>query len=289
MIYGLVAIGVYISFRVLDFPDLTVDGSFPLGAAVTAILIVNGLPPAVATCVAMVAGAGAGLMTSWLSVRWNILHLLASILTMSALYTINLRIMGRPNISLLGEQTIFTPFVTLGKSLNIASMYIMPLVLFIFALLVLLILYRFLKSEIGLAICATGANSKMAQAQGIRVGGMTMLGIALSNSIVALAGSFYTQSQGFADITLGVGTIMFGLAAVIIGETLFPVRRVFILLFSCLVGAVVYRIAVALALNSAAIGFQTSDLNLVTSLLVAAAMILPKMRKKLLQKQLWRR
>jgi putative tryptophan/tyrosine transport system permease protein len=274
LIFGLVALGVYISFRVLQFPDLTVDGSFPLGAAVSAVLIVNGVHPFPATIVACIAGAGAGLITAWLNVRLKILHLLASILTMIALYSINLRIMGRPNIALLGEQTLFTPL----ESLGISTYVTIPA-----ALLVLIVIAKFgmdwfLNSEVGLAMRATGANARMARAQGINTGFYILMGMAVSNSLVALAGALFAQSQGSADVTMGVGVIVVGLAAVIGGEAVILPRTVFLATLACVAGSLLYRFAVALALNADFIGLKAQDLNLITAVLVALAMVLPSVR-----------
>lgn len=274
LIFGLVALGVYISFRVLQFPDLTVDGSFPLGGAVSAVLIVNGIDPFLATLVACLAGAGAGLITAWLNVRLNILHLLASILTMIALYSINLRIMGRPNIALLGETTVFSPLESLGISTYVA----IPLALLVLIVIAKFAMDWFLNSEIGLAMRATGANARMARAQGINTTFYVLLGMAVSNSLVALAGALFAQSQGAADVTMGVGVIVVGLAAVIGGEAIILPRTVFLATLACIAGSLIYRLAVALALNADFIGFKAQDLNLLTALLVAGAMVLPSVR-----------
>ena len=217
-------------------------------------------------------------MTAILNVRFRILHLLASILTMIALYSINLRIMGRPNIALLGETTMLTPFEQLG--LPIA--WVRPLVLLVLVAVCAALLVRFLASELGLAMRATGVNPRMAEAQGIRVGAVTCLGMALSNALVALAGALFAQANGFADVTLGTGTIVVGLAAVIIGETLLPRPTVLAAVAGCLMGSVFYRIVVAFALEADFLGLQSSDLNLVTALLVGGALILPATRAKLL-------
>jgi putative ABC transport system permease protein len=278
LLYGLVAMGVLLSFRILDFPDLTVDGSFPLGAAVCAILIVSGVNPWLATFCAILAGMAAGFTTAWISVRWNILHLLASILTMTALYSINLRIMGRPNIALLGENTIFSPLEEPG----LRSLFTLPGALFVFAALVLVLLYRFLASEKGLSIRATGANPRMAKAQGVPVNRLILFGISLSNGLVALAGALFAQSQGFADVTMGVGTIIVGLAAVIVGEALFNPKVILTALLACVFGSIFYRLAIAMALNAGFLGLQTSDLPLVTAVLVGIAMITPRLRSKIL-------
>jgi putative ABC transport system permease protein len=276
-VFGLVALGVFLSFRVLNFPDLTVDGSFPLGAAVAATLIVAGVDPYVATAAAIAAGAAAGLLTAFLNLRFGILHLLASILTMIALYSINLRIMGRPNVALLGTETILTPFQGLG----LPNLYLKPLFAGVVLVAVGLLLTRFLFSAYGLAMRATGSNPRMARAQGIDTNATTYVGMAISNAMVALAGALFAQMNGFADVTIGTGTIVVGLAAVILGEAIFGSRSLTVWILGCIAGSVIYRIAVALALNAAFLGLSASDLNLVTAVLVAVALILPGARNPL--------
>jgi len=278
LLYGLVAMAVLLSFRILDFPDLTVDGSFPLGAAVCAVFIISDVNPWIATLFAVFAGMAAGFTTAWLSVRWNILHLLASILTMTALYSINLRIMGRPNIALLGERTIFTPL----ESLSYPHLYLVPTAMFIITSVALILIYRFLSSEKGLAMRATGANVRMAKAQGIAVNRQILFGISLSNGFVALAGALFAQSNGFADIGMGLGTIIVGLAAVIVGEAVFNPKVILTALIACVVGSIFYRLAVATALNLGFLGLQAQDLQLVTAVIVGIAMIIPKLRAKIL-------
>jgi putative ABC transport system permease protein len=277
LIYGLVALGVFLSFRVLNFPDLTVDGSFPLGAAVASSAIVAGFDPYLGTLMALLAGALAGLVTAVLNVRFGILHLLASILTMIALFSINLRIMGRPNIALLTEPTVLTPLEPLGLWMPVLKVLAMGAV----ALVAALLLVRFLASDYGLAMRATGANPRMAQAQGVRTGPTILVGMALSNALVALAGALFAQTAGFADISIGTGTIVVGLAAVIVGETILPSRHIGVVVLACLVGSILYRLAVALALNSDVLGLTASDLNLVTAVLVGLALILPNARNPL--------
>jgi putative ABC transport system permease protein len=274
LVYGLVALGVLLSFRVLSFPDLTVDGSFPLGAAVAASAIVRGVDPYLATLLAIAAGAAAGLVTAILNVRFNILHLLASILTMIALFSINLRIMGRPNIALINAPTVLSPFEGMGLSNPVLK----PLFVGLIVLAVAALLARFLQSDYGLGMRATGANARMARAQGIETGRMICVGMALSNAMVALAGALFAQTNGFADITIGTGTIVVGLAAVIVGETILPARRIGLVVLACVLGSILYRIAVALALNADVLGLEASDLNLVTALLVGLALILPGAR-----------
>ncbi len=274
LLFGLVAFGVFIAFRVLDFPDLTVDGSFPLGAAVAATLIVTGWNPWMATAMAMVAGCMAGAVTAWLNVRLQILNLLASILTMIALYSINLRIMGKPNVALLGDETVFTPF----ENWDIPFYLINPIILSGFVLVVYLLFVRFMTSELGLAMRATGVNAKMARANGVHTGRLTILGVAVANGMVGLAGALFAQSQGTADVTMGVGTIVIGLAAVIGGEAILSTRTIARWIFACLIGAILYRLAIAVALNADWIGLKAQDLNLITAVLVTLAIVMPRMK-----------
>ena len=275
LIYALVALGVLISFRLLNFPDLTADGSFPLGGAVAAVFIIKGINPWFACVAAMFAGACAGWLTAWLNVRLQILQLLSSILVMIALYSINLRIMGAPNVPLIGSSSVFTPF--LNPDTDIAWL-LQPALLSIVVIICTLLLNVFFASETGLALRATGANVRMARAQGISTNFMTLFGMALSNSVIALAGALYVQTQGGADISIGIGTIVVGLAAVIIGETLLPTRKLWQLTLAVVLGALLYRIFIALALNADFIGLQAQDLNLITAVLVGLALVLPKMK-----------
>ncbi|MBC8209865.1 MAG: ABC transporter permease [Gammaproteobacteria bacterium] len=278
LLYALVALGIYLSFRVLEFPDLTVDGSFPLGAAVSATFIVSGWNPWLATAFAMIAGACAGMVTGWLNVQLKILHLLASILTMIALYSINLRIMGRPNIALLGETTLLTPVEKAGDGWGIPFYISTPLAFVVVVIVCSVLLIRFLNSETGLAMRATGANPRMARAQGVKTGWMILTGMALSNALVALAGSLFAQSQGSADVTMGVGVIVIGLASVIGGEALISPTSVLKAVLACIAGAILYRLAIAFALNLDVLGLKAQDLNLVTSILVMIAIVLPRYR-----------
>ena len=276
LIYAFVGLAVFLAFRVLDFPDLTVDGSFPLGAAVCAVLIIAGANPWVATLAGMAAAACAGLVTAFLNVRFKILHLLASILTMIALFSVNLRIMGRPNIALLTEQTILTPFYGLG----LRDYLVRPVFLAALVIVVVVGLGLFLATDFGLAMRATGANPRMARAQGIATDRYIYVGMGLSNALVGLAGALFAQTNGFADVTAGVGTIVVGLAAVIVGETILRFRGLWWALIGCVLGSILYRIAIQLALSSGSLGLQPSDLNLATAVLVALALVLPRLRKR---------
>jgi len=276
LIFSLVALGVFISFRLLRFPDLTVDGSFPLGGAVCATLIASGTDPFSATIIATFAGAAAGLVTGWLNVKLKIMDLLASILMMIALYSVNLRIMGKPNVPLITEPTVFTILQPGWISDYVAR----PLILIVIVILAKLALDWFFATQTGLAVRATGSNGRMARAQGVNTGAMILLGMALSNALVALAGALFAQTQGGSDISMGIGTIVIGLAAVIVGESILPSRRLLLVTLAVILGAIVYRFFIALALNSDFIGLQAQDLNLVTAVLVVLALVLPRLRKK---------
>lgn len=271
LIYSILAIAVFLSFRVLNFPDLTVDGSFPLGAAVAATSISSGMNPILATLLAFCVGAGAGYVTAFMSTRLKIFGLLAGILNMSALYSINLRIMGnKPNISLINKETIF-------QSGDNGKIYVLlGIVAF-----VVVVVSQFMGSQIGLAIRATGNNPRMAQAQGINDARMIALGLSISNGLVALAGALFCQSFGFADVSVGVGTIIIGLASVILGESVGSVRRISGALIAVVVGAIVYRTLIAFALNASEIGLQPSDLNFISAVLITVFMGVPTFKKML--------
>ncbi|WP_454690957.1 ABC transporter permease [Achromobacter aloeverae] len=276
LVFGLVALGVMISFRLLRFPDLTVDGSFPLGAAVAATLISAGCNPFLATAAAVAAGALAGLLTAWLHVRLRIMDLLASILVMIGLYSVNLRIMGRPNVPLITEPTVFTML----QPANVSDYLMRPLLLLIVVAVCKGLLDWFLATRTGLALRASGANPRMARAQGVNTGRLVLGGMALSNALVALAGALFAQAQGGADISMGLGTIVIGLAAVIVGESILPSRRLALATLAVILGAVLYRFFIALALNSDFIGLQAQDLNLVTAVLVTFALVLPRLKRR---------
>lgn len=277
LIFSLVALGVLISFRILNFPDLTVDGSFPMGGAVAATLIAGGHDPFVSTLCGTLAGAFAGFVTGWLNVRLKIMDLLASILMMIALYSVNLRIMGKPNVPLISEPTVFS----LLQPEWMPDYVFRPVLLGVVVVIVKLLVDWFFSTQIGLSLRATGANPRMARAQGVATGRATLAGMALSNALVALAGALFAQTQGGSDISMGIGTIVIGLAAVIIGETIIPARRLVYVTLAVVVGAILYRFFIALALNSEFIGLKAQDLNLVTAALVTLALVLPATRKKL--------
>ncbi|PRB80224.1 ABC transporter permease [Pseudomonas sp. MYb185] len=281
LIFSLVALGVFISFRLLRFPDLTVDGSFPLGGAVCAVLIANGMDPFLATLIATLAGALAGMVTAVLNVHLKIMDLLASILMMIALYSINLRIMGRPNIPLIMEPTMFS----ILQPQWLADYIARPLILLMVVLVAKVLLDAYFSTRQGLAIRATGSNPRMSRAQGVNTGAMVILGMAISNALVGLAGAMFVQTQGGADISMGIGTIVIGLAAVIIGESILPARRIIFLTLAVVIGAVIYRFFIALALNSDFIGLQAQDLNLITAVLVVIALVIPLIKQRLTRRR----
>jgi putative ABC transport system permease protein len=271
LLYALMSLGVYITFRILDFPDLTVDGSFATGGAIAAVMISNGYNPVLACLAAFAGGLAAGACTGILHTKGKVNGLLSGILMMIALYSINLRIMGRPNISLLGADTLF---------ISISPFWLMVIVVII----VKLLLDAFLHTDLGLALRATGDNGRMIRSLGANTDNTTILGICLSNGLVALSGALIAQQSGFADITMGVGMIVIGLASVIIGEAIFGARTVFAATLAAVLGSIVYRIVVALALRVE--WLKASDLKLITAIIVIVALVLPSAQRMLKQKSM---
>ena len=274
--YGFVAIGVYLTFRVLGFPDLTVDGSFPLGGAVAAVLIVAGANPWLATLAALAAGLVAGTCTALLNTKLRISALLSGILVMVALYSVNLLIMGRANISLLRDITVFEQFsaflgIKTGLTLSI-------ILLAILSGATLLFLNWFLRTDIGLALRATGDNEQMVRGLGTDTDMTTIMGVALSNGMVSFAGALISQNQGVADVGMGVGMIVMGLASVIVGEGVFRPKGITWILLAVFGGAFLYRLFLSIVLQ---MGLAPANLKLVTALLVVAALVVPYIQKKL--------
>ncbi len=271
--YALVALGIALTFRVLAFPDLTVDGSFPLGGAVGARLIVAGLNPILAAIAAIIAGFSAGCLTGLLNTRLKINSLLAGILMMTILYSVNLRIMGRANIQLLYIPTIFTPMENMSISRFI------PVIIFFFlvAMVFKVIIDFFLHTEYGLALRATGDNEQMIRSLGVNTDNATILGLGISNGLVALSGALISQDQGFADVGMGIGMIVAGLASIITGEALIKPRTVFRLTSAAVFGSVLYRFIIALGLR---LGLAPTDLKMATGLMVIIALGIPSIRGK---------
>jgi putative tryptophan/tyrosine transport system permease protein len=281
--YGIAALGVFITFRILRFPDLTVDGSFVTGAAIASSLLTTmGIDPFLALAVAFGAGCVAGAVTGLLHTRLGITDLLAGVLSMIMLYSINLRIMGKPSISLLRVTTLSD---VVEKALSPLGAVAILVVLAGMTLLIKCVLDAFFRTEFGLALRATGDNEAMIVSQGVNTKSMKVFGLALSNGLVALSGALVAQYSGFADVGMGVGTIVTGLAAVIVGGSLIRSRRIGWMTASVLVGSLIYRVAVMFALRYGyLIGFQASDLKLVTSLIVIVALVIPTVRERLMRK-----
>lgn len=281
-VYGIMVIGVYLTFRILDFPDLTVDGSLPLGAAISAVAITSGVNPYLSLLFALAGGFAAGVVTAVLNTKFKILHLLASILTMIALYSINIRIMSGPNIALLGTNTVFDPVIALGVPGHLAGLLVFGL----FAGLVAALVIWFLGTEIGQAILATGDNPQMITSLGVNTHVIIILGVGLSNGLVALSGALIAQNQGAADVGMGIGTIIAGLASVIIGETVFGSSSIARAFVAALLGSVLYRLAIAVALGVefGHFSFNPSDLNLITAVLVIFALVTPNIKRRLIQR-----
>ena len=287
LVYCFMVLGVFITFRVLDFPDLTVDGSLPLGAAVTGALIVGGHSPLLATAAGVGAGLCAGVVTGCLHVLLKSGEsdstnygpkLLAGILTMTALYTVNLRIMGRSNIPLLGVDGVFEK---VGDFLSLTMVsWNLILALAALALVVKYLLDWFLHTEFGLTLQATGDNEQMIRALGTNTNLTRIVGLATANGLVALSGSLVAQQQGFADVGMGIGTIVAGLASLIMGEVLFGARSISWVLFSVIGGSIVYRLLIAVSLR---FGIAPTDLKLLTAILVVVALSVPTVRKKVVR------
>ena len=292
MILALLAFGVLISFRILAFRDLTVDGSIALGGSVAAALIVSGVSPLAATAIAAVCGGMAGAITGILATRFRINGLLAGILVMTALYSVNLRVMGRSNIPLMNQTTVLSPIQSLAGTddrLNLGlwtaqTQDLYTLIMIVFATIAVAVtLTLYFRTQLGLAMRAAGDNIDMIRALGVDVGWMTTLGLALANSLVALAGALLVQYQGFADVQMGIGMVVWGFASVIIGESLVRGRSVGLLIGGAIMGSVLFRLLVAIALRW---GLNPNDLKLVTALFVLGALVLPDVLANLKSRKL---
>jgi putative tryptophan/tyrosine transport system permease protein len=296
-IYALMALGVYLSFRILDFPDLTVDGSFVTGAAVAAVLLVGGTDPFVATLAAVISGFAAGCLTGLLHTKGKINPLLSGILMMIALYSINLRIMGKSNVPLLAEETVMTKLTAFWQSLGldellqtlIAATGFVPktwgilFLMLILAFIVKLIIDLFLKTDIGLAIRATGNNETMIRSFSADTDLLKIMGLGISNALVAFSGALVAQYNGFSDVGMGIGMIVIGLASVIIGEAIFGAKSIVRATLAVIGGAILYRIIVTAALRVEFL--EAGDMKLITALIVVCALIIPKVLEKQRERQ----
>ncbi|MDM1544794.1 hypothetical protein HX037_02690 [Ignatzschineria indica] len=262
LIYGIVGMGIYLTFRIIDFPDLTCDGSFVLGAAISSILIKAGVDPFLSLVFALIGGALAGALTGILNSFFKVTDLLAGILVAFMLYSINLHVMnGTPNISLLMSPTIFITnnLVVLGG----------------IAIILIALFSYLLNTDLGLSIRAVGQNKRLCLNGGVNVKWMVILGVAMGNALIAMGGALFSQQQGFTDISAGIGTIIAGFAAVIIGERILPFRSMWIKLLSCIVGSIVYRIVTGLALHAEFLNLKSYDFNLIAGLLIIIIMAMP--------------
>lgn len=273
LLWSLLAIGVYITFRILDIADMTAEGSFPLGGGIAAIAIVHGISPLLATLLAFGGGMAAGLVTGILNTKLKIPALLAGIITMTGLYSITSRVMGAPNIALLGETTVFTGVQELGLTKNNAVILIGLLIV----LLIILLLILFFRTEIGLAVRATGDNPDMSEANGIQTENMKLLGYMISNGSIALAGALLAQNNGFADLNAGVGTIVIGLASIIIAEVLLHNKTIGIRLVTIVAGAIIYRFILALVFE---MNVEPTDSKLASAIVLVLCLSLPQIRSK---------
>jgi len=270
--YSLVALGIVISFRILVFPDLTVDGSFTLGGAITARIIAQGYPPLLGILMTIVAGFVAGCCTGLLNTRLKINSLLAGILMMTILYSVNLRIMGRSNIQLLTVKTILTPLENTHVNRFIPVILFFVAITFFFKFVTDL----YLHTQMGLAMRATGNNEQMIRTLGVNTDNMTVLGLGFSNAFVALSGALVAQDQGFSDVGMGIGMIVAGLAAIIIGETLLGMKTVERMTLAAVIGSVIYRFIISIGLR---LGLAPTDLKLATGMMVILALGFPALKK----------
>ncbi len=283
VLWGIMTLGVYLTFRILNIADMTCDGSFALGGAVCATLITKGMNPVLAVFAASFAGVLAGLVTGILHTKLKIHEILAGILTMIALYSINIRIMGRSNIPLLGVDTMMTKVQAFfGFSPNLTSL----LIGIVFCVLLVAVLYWYCGTEIGSCLRATGNNPHMVRAMGVSTNKMKVIGLQISNALIAMSGALVAQSQGYGDVGMGTGTIVVGLASIILGECIFSafIKKLpfWFLLSSVIFGSIVYRIIIAVVLQ---LGLKSSDLKLLTAVIVVIALSIPVIKTKIPQKR----
>jgi putative ABC transport system permease protein len=275
LLWAALGIGLYLTFRILDFPDMTVEGTFPLGAAVAVTLISNGVSPIIATLAAAGAGALAGLTTGLIYTKGKVPILLAGILTMTAIYSINLRIMGQANKSLLGKQTLFSTDLLSFLPKNFPTITIGVVIIVIVTTGTAL----FLQTELGQAFIVTGDNKAMARSLGVNTDNMTIMGLMIANALIGLGGALVAQNNGFADVNMGIGVIVVALASIIIGEVVFTDQMTLTdRLVTVVIGSILYRFVLVIVLY---LGFDANDLNLFSAVVLGLALMLPQLRKSL--------
>lgn len=279
-LWGIMALGVYITFRILDIADLSCDGTFALGGCISAIFITKGVNPFLTLLLALAGGMIAGLATGLLHTKLMIPAILSGILTMIALWSVNIRVMGGPNVSLLGEDTAFTKMIEgIGVDQTLATLLVGVLI----GVIVIAALYWFFGTEIGCALRATGNNEFMVRALGGNTDTSKVLGLVISNGLISLSGALVAQNQGYGDVKMGTGAIVIGLASIVIGEVIFGKRFNFAYILASLIGgAIVYRMIIALVLH---LGLSTDDMKLFTAIIVALALGIPAMKAKYSQRR----
>ncbi len=276
LFWAIMAIGVYITFRLLEIADLSAEGTFPLGASIAATLIVSGMNPLLATLLAVVGGALGGLAAGILHTKMKIPAIITGILIQTALYSINIRIMGQSNVSLLGEASLLTYFESLGLPPALSALLLAVLAV----TLVIILIVWFMKTEFGLALITTGNNKMMAEANGIYTDAMVILGYMISNALIALSGALIAQFNGYSDISMGTGTIVIGLASLIIAEVIIKDTSMHQRLLSILLGSFIYRLVIDLILRQTLIAITPTDIKIISALILALILWLPHMKNK---------
>ncbi|MFJ6932833.1 MAG: ABC transporter permease [Lactobacillus gallinarum] len=273
LLWGILALGLFLTFRILSFPDMTVEGTFPFGAAICISALVHGVNPIIATILSFLGGMLTGLITGLLYTKGKIPVLLAGILTMTGIYSVNLRILGKANVGLLNKATLLNEKFLQRLPDNFPTIVVGLL----FAIFIILLLALFLNTDLGQAFIATGDNEKMAQSLGINTDNMKILGLMLSNGLIGLAGGLLGQNGGYADVNMGIGTMVIGLAAIIIGEVVYGNLSLTARLIAVVIGSIIYRLILLLVLQ---LGFSTNDFKLISAIILAICMMLPLFEKK---------
>ncbi|ANZ56197.1 ABC transporter permease [Lactobacillus helveticus] len=273
LLWGVLALGLFLTFRILNFPDMTVEGTFPFGAAICVSALVHGVDPMLATILAFLGGMLTGLVTGLLYTKGKIPVLLAGILTMTGVYSINLQILGKANVGLLNKATLLNGKLLQKLPANFPTIVIGLLA----AILIILLLALFLNTDLGQSFIATGDNENMARSLGINTDNMKILGLMISNGLIGLAGGLLAQNGGYADVNMGIGTMVIGLAAIIIGEVAYGDLSLTARLIAVVIGSIIYRLILLLVLQ---LGFSTNDFKLISAIILAICMMLPLFEKK---------
>lgn len=282
LLWGILALGLYLSFRILNFPDMTVEGTFPFGAAVCVTALIHGASPLLATLFSFIAGMITGAVTGLLYTKGRIPILLAGILTMTGVYSVNLRILGKANVGLLNHATLLTNALFNKLPANFPTI-ILGL---IFAIVIVVLLSLFLNTDLGQAFIATGDNEKMARSLGINTDNMKILGLMVSNGLIGLSGGLLAQNGGYADVNMGIGTMVIGLAAIIIGEVVYGNLSLTGRLVAVVIGSILYRLVLLLVLQ---LGFSTNDFKLISAIILAICLMLPLFQEKFNVRKLLKR